>query len=129
MGLPIFFTPAPLHNINTDLENRVLRRSGDLQSQQLGLGSACQQWKEEDSLKNLVDLHVSKQEQQRFIYNFSKFIFLLFPTAFEFDFCQNVCRGYSVGCYIYICIYLGLFDLANLSGHLQTMGEEKSIEE
>ena len=35
--------------------------------------------RKEDSLKNLVDLHVSKQEQRRFIFNFSKFIFLLSP--------------------------------------------------
>ena len=85
--------------------------------------------RKEDFLKNLVDLHVSKQEQRRFIFNFSKFIFFVVPAAFEFDFSQNVCRGYSVGCYIYICIYLGFFDLANLSGYLQTMGEEEGFEE
>ena len=67
-------------------------------------------------------LHVSKEEKCLIL------IFKVF-SLFEIDFIQNVCRGYSVGCYIYICIYLGLFDLANLSGHLQTMGEEESIEE
>ena len=86
-----FFTPAPLHNINTDLENRVLSADKKIrksaQSSQLGLGSACQQWiKKEDSLKNLVDLHVSKQEQHRFIYNFSKFIFLLSPLLLSLTF-------------------------------------------
>ena len=136
----IFFTPAPLHNINTNLENRVLsadkkiRRSA--QSPHLGLGSPCQQWSCQGRRffkKNLVDLHVSKQEHQlvliSFFQKFTKFILLLFPSTFETEFSQNVCRGYSVGCYIYICIHLGFFDLAHLSGYLPTMGEEKGIEE
>ena len=87
---PIFFTPASLHNINTDLENRVLsadkkiRRSA--QSPHLGLGSPSGVVKKKYSIKNLVDLHVSKQEQHRFIYNFSKFIFLLSPLLLSLTF-------------------------------------------
>ena len=42
--------------------------------------------RKKNSIKNLVDLHVSKQEQQRFIYNFSKFIFLLSPLLLSLTF-------------------------------------------
>ena len=95
-----------------------IRKARDLstQSLQLGLGSPYQECvivKKKEihkaSLIILVDLHVFKQEQH---------FIIIFKIHFPSDFSWNVCRGYSVGCYIYNYFHLGFFDMANLSGYL-----------